>query len=100
MELLEMGNDPYDALHNEPIIVDDIVYEDLFNWFKASTNLDARSKRIVSTCKRTMALMREYKQFVVIPVYLYSCRNLDNDERLILGVVLSYANDDIKLYMS
>tara|TARA_R110000744_G_scaffold207836_1_gene326536 strand:- start:33 stop:617 length:585 start_codon:yes stop_codon:yes gene_type:complete len=44
--------------------------------------------------------MREYKQFVVIPDYLYNCRNLDNDERLILSVVMSYENDNKKLYMS
>lgn len=44
--------------------------------------------------------MKEYKQFVVIPDYLYNCRNLDNDERLILGVVISYEKDNKKLYMS
>lgn len=44
--------------------------------------------------------MREYKQFVVIPDYLYNCRNLDNDERLIIAVVISYQNDNKKLYMS
>lgn len=44
--------------------------------------------------------MREYKQFVVIPDFLYSCRNLDNDERLIIAVVMSYENDNKKLYMS
>ena len=44
--------------------------------------------------------MKEYKQFVVIPDFLYTCRNLDNDERLILGVVMSYENDNKKLYMS
>ena len=44
--------------------------------------------------------MKEHKQFVVIPDYLYSCRNLDNDERLILGVAISYEKDNKKLYMS
>lgn len=44
--------------------------------------------------------MREYKQFVNIPDYLYSCRNLDNDERVIIAVVMSYENDNKKLYMS
>jgi len=44
--------------------------------------------------------MREYKQFVVIPDFLYNCRNLDNDERMIIAVVMSYQNDNKKLYMS
>ena len=34
--VLQSGDDPFESLSNEELIVDDIVYKDLFKWFKTT----------------------------------------------------------------
>ena len=43
---------------------------------------------------------KEYTNWVTIPDYLYACRNLDNDERLILGVIISFEADGKSCFMT
>ena len=43
---------------------------------------------------------KEYTNWVTIPDYLYASRNLDNDERLILGVIISFEADGKSCFMT
>lgn len=51
--VLTLNEDPYESLINEDLIVDDIVYKDLFNWFKTTPNWKDSLKETYEYEKKT-----------------------------------------------